>query len=74
MGDIQDDDSLVMIQQEQHMVEHESAKEDDMDSMHGEPFGESQWEDHIEPVMEEDEQPPLGSAINEEQIDVLIFA
>lgn len=58
MGDIQDDESPVMIQQEQHMVEHESVEDNDMHSMHD------------EPMMEEDEQPSLGPAINAEQADV----
>lgn len=49
-------------------MEQESAKEDDVHNMHDEPFGESQLEVHIEPVM--DEQPSLGSAIDEEQTDV----
>lgn len=54
-GDIQDDESHVMIHHEQHMVEHESVKEEDMHNMHDDPFGESQLEDHVEPMMEEDE-------------------
>jgi len=65
MADIQDDESPVVIHHEQHMVEHESAKEDDVCSMHDNPFAESQLEVHIEPMMVEDEQPPLGSAIDE---------
>ena len=38
-----------------------------MHNMHDEPFGESQLEVHIEPMMVEDEKSPLGSAIDEEQ-------
>ena len=66
-GDIQNDVSLVMIQLEQHMVEHESAQEDDMHVMHDELFGESQLEVHVEPIIKEDEQPSFGPAIDEEQ-------
>ena len=51
MGDVQDDELLVMIQPEQHMGEHESAKEEDMHSMHDSPF-EGQMEVHIESVMD----------------------
>lgn len=65
--DIQDDESPVVIQHEQHMVDHESIKEGDVRSMHGEPSREGQLEVHIEPVMVEDEQPPLGSVVDEEQ-------
>jgi len=53
MGDFQDDESLVMIQHEQHRVEHELAEEDDVHGMHDEPFGESQLEVHIEVLMDE---------------------
>ena len=42
------------IQLERHMVEHESAEEEDMHSVQDDPFLEGQSEDHIEPVMEED--------------------
>ena len=52
------------------MVEHESVEEDDVHSVHNEPLGESQLEVHIEPVMMEDEQPPLGSVIDEEKTNV----
>lgn len=41
-----------------------------MHSMCSEPLGEIQLEYHIEVMMEEDEQPPLGSSIDEKQIDV----
>ena len=51
-------------------MEHDSAHEDDMHNMHDELFGESQLEVHVEPVMVEDEQPSLGSAIDEEKTDV----
>lgn len=40
------------------MVEHESAKEDDMHSMHD------------EPMMEDDEPLSFGPAIDEEQADI----
>lgn len=72
MGDIQDDESLMKIQHEQHMVEHESNEEDDVHNFHDETLGESHLEDHIEPMMEEDEQTPLGLVIDEDQIDVQI--
>jgi len=38
--------------------------------MHREPSREGQLEVHIEPIMMEDEKPPLGSVIDEEQIEV----
>lgn len=65
MGDIQDSVSPMMSHLEQHMMEHDSAEEDNAHNMHDEPFRESQLEVHIEPAMEEDGQPPVGSAINE---------
>jgi len=39
------------------MVEHESAEEDVIHSMHDEPFVESELEDHFEAMIEDDEQP-----------------
>ena len=51
-----------------------------MNDMHDEPFVESQLEVHVEPMIEEDEQPSFGSTIDEEQIDaqttnrVILFA
>ena len=41
MRNIQDDESLVMIQPEQHMVEHGVAEEDFMHTMHDSPLRES---------------------------------
>ena len=41
MGDIHDDESLVTIQPEQHMVDQESVEEKDMHIMHDSPLGES---------------------------------
>lgn len=67
MGDIQGDESLVKIQHEQHMVEHESAEEDDNHNIHDEPFVESQLEVYVEPMIEENEQPSFGQVIDEEQ-------
>lgn len=55
MRDIEDGESPMVIQHEQHMVDHESAKKDDVHSMHGEPSREGQLEVHIEPVMMEDQ-------------------
>ena len=58
--DIQDSVSPVMSPHEQRMMECESTEEDEAHSMHDEPFWESQLEVHIELVIMEDEQPPLG--------------
>ena len=40
MGDTLGDESLVTIQPEQHMMEHESTEEDTMHIMHDSPLGE----------------------------------
>lgn len=72
MGDIQDSVSPVMSQHEKHMMEHELAEGDDVYNIHDDPFGEIQLGVHIEPVMEEDLQPPLGLAIDEVQTYVQI--
>ena len=66
MGDIQDDQSLVMVQPEQHMVEHGAVEEDVMHIMHENPLGESQMEAHSEPVL--DMWLPLGSAMEEDLV------
>lgn len=66
MGDIQGDESPLMIQHEKHIVEHE---EDDMHCMHDDNFVRSQLEDHVEPMREEDEKPYFGLAIDEEKTD-----
>lgn len=52
------------------MVDHELAEEEDVCSMHGEPSREGQLEVHIKPVMMEDEQPPLGSVVDQERTKV----
>ena len=66
MADIQDDESLVIIQPEQHMVEHESPEEEAMHIMHDSPLGESQMEAHIESVV--DMRLTLGSAMKSRQM------
>ena len=66
-GDTLGDESLVMIQPEQHMLEPESKEEDTMHIMHDSPLGESQIEAHIESVMEM--RLAVGSPIEEEQLD-----
>lgn len=68
--DIQDSVSPMMSQHEEHMTGHESPEEVEVHSMHDDPFWESQLEVHMEPMMVEDEQLPLGSTIDEEKIDV----
>lgn len=54
------------------MMDCEPTEEDEAHSMHDEPSWEIQLEVHIEPMMVEDEQPPLGSATDDEQTYVQI--
>ena len=61
------DESLVMIQSEQHMMEPELAEEDTIHIRHDIPLGEIQMGAHIEPMM--DMRLTLGSAFEEEQSD-----
>ena len=68
--DIQDDQSLVMIQPKKYIMKHGAAEREDMHIMHDSPLGESQMEAHIEFVM--DVQLPLGSAMGKEQTDVCV--
>jgi len=58
------DESLVTIQPEKHMMEHELAKEEAMHIMHDSPLGEIQMEAHTEFVM--DVQLPLRSTMGVE--------
>lgn len=55
-----------MTQHGWHMTGHDSTKEDEVHSMHDDPFWESQLEVLVETLMVEDEQPPLGLAVDEE--------
>lgn len=61
-----------MIQHGEHIEEHESIEEDAMHSMHDEPFLESQLEAHVEPMIEADEHPYLGSAIIEGKTNIQV--
>ena len=54
------------------MVEHESAEEEAMHTMHDSPWWESQMEAHIESMM--DMRLTMGSAIEEEQSDALTLS
>lgn len=65
MGDIQDDESPMVIRYEQHMANHGLAEEDDVNNMYGEPSREGQLEVHIKPIMMKDERPLLRSVVHE---------
>lgn len=54
------------MQHREHIEECESVEEDDMHSVHDEPFLQSQLEAHVDPIMEEGEQPSFGLVINKE--------
>lgn len=67
MGDTQGDESLVTIQPQQHMMEHESVEEETMHIIHDSPLRESQMEAHIESMT--DMWLTLASSVEKEQSD-----
>lgn len=64
VADLQDEQ--LMIHHEEYIEECESIEEDDMHGVNDEPLLESQLEAQVEPMMDEDEQPSFGLAIDKE--------